>query len=187
VCRCGAPIGRKGSPSEVESDYGSEEGGETVAQKKKLEEYFDEELFVPEMKASSKKEALEELVDALAGTGKIHDKSLILEMLERREALGSTGIGNGVAIPHGRSLAANQIMVVFGKSSKGVEFDSMDGKPVNLFFLILAPPQDRFNQYLPFLGKVVELIKDGAVRARLAEVGSFQDFLKVLSEGQNDE
>jgi PTS system nitrogen regulatory IIA component len=158
-----------------------------VSQKKRLEEYFEEKLFIPEMKAGSKQDALEELVDVLAESEKIHDKSLILEMLERREALGSTGIGHGVAIPHGRSLAANQIMVVFGKSSKGVEFDSMDGEPVNLFFLILAPPQDRFNQYLPFLGKVVELIKDSAVRSRLAEVKSFQDFLAVLSEGQSDE
>lgn len=158
-----------------------------MVQKKKLEEYFEENLFIAEMKAESKQGALEELVDVLAESGKIHDKSIILEMLERREALGSTGIGHGVAIPHGRSLAANQIMVVFGKSSKGVEFDSMDGEPVSLFFLILAPPQDRFNQYLPFLGKVVELIKDSAVRSRLAEVKSFQDFLAVLSEGQSDE
>jgi PTS system nitrogen regulatory IIA component len=167
--------------------YGSEEGGSTVAQKKRLEEYFDEKLFIAEMKAASKQEALEELVYVLAENDKIHDRSLILEMLERREALGSTGIGNGVAIPHGRSLAANQIMVVFGKSTKGVEFDSMDGEPVNLFFLILAPPQDRANLYLPFLGKVVELIKDGAVRSRLTEVKSYQDFLAVLSEGQSDE
>ena len=158
-----------------------------MVQKKRLEEHFDEKLFIAEMKAKSKQEALEELVDVLAESGKIRDKSLILEMLERREALGSTGIGNGVAIPHGRSLAANQIMVVFGKSSKGVEFDSMDDAPVNLFFLILAPPQDRANQYLPFLGKVVELIKDSAVRSRLAEVESYEDFLAVLSEGQSDE
>jgi PTS system nitrogen regulatory IIA component len=158
-----------------------------VVQKKRLEEYFDEQLFMADMKATSKLEALEELVDALVESDRIRDRSLILEMLERREALGSTGIGSGVAIPHGRSLAANQIMVVFGRSSKGVEFDSMDGQPVHLFFLILAPPQDRFNQYLPFLGKVVELIKDETVRSRLAQVKSFQDFLKVLSEGQSDE
>ena len=158
-----------------------------MAQKKRLEEYFDESLFIPDMKAGSKQEALEELVDVLVESGKIRDRALILEMLERREALGSTGIGHGVAIPHGRSLAANQIMVVFGKSSSGVEFDSMDGGPVHLFFLILAPPQDRFNQYLPFLGKVVELIKDAAVRSRLAEVESYQSFVAVLSEGQSDE
>jgi len=126
-------------------------------------------------------------VDALAASGRIKDKSLIMEMLERREALGSTGIGHGVAIPHGRSLAANQIMVVFGKSAAGVPFEAMDGKPVFLVFLILAPPQDRFNQYLPFLGKVVELIKEKSVRKRLMEADSFEDFVGVLSEGQNDE
>ena len=63
----------------------------------------------------------------------------------------------------------------------------MDGKPVSLFFLILAPPQDRQNQYLPFLGKIVELIKEESARGRLMEVASFQDFLDVISEGQSDE
>ena len=158
-----------------------------MAQTKELSEYFDESLFIPDMKADSKADAIKELVETLAKSGKIKDKSLILEMLERREALGSTGIGHGVAIPHGRSLAANQIMVVFGKSSKGVEFESMDGKPVFLFFLILAPPQDRQNQYLPFLGKIVELIKEKPARGRLMEVASFQEFLGVISEGQSDE
>jgi fructose-specific phosphotransferase system IIA component len=159
----------------------------TVVQKKELVEYFDEKLFIPEMKARTKEEALEEMVDALAEAGRIKDKALILEMLQRREALGSTGIGNGVAIPHGRSLAASQIMVVFGKSSKGIEFDAMDGKPAHLFFLIIAPPQDRSNQYLPLLGKIVELIKDEEIREQLGAVKSFQDFVGVLSEGQGDE
>jgi PTS system nitrogen regulatory IIA component len=166
---------------------GNGHGGDSVTQKKKLEEYFDEKLFIAEMKAGTKAAAIEELVDVLAASGRIKDKSLILEMLERREALGSTGIGHGVAIPHGRSLAANQIMVVFGKSSKGVPFESMDGKPVHLFFLILAPPQDRFNQYLPFLGKVVELIKEASMRKRLMDASSFEDFVAVLSEGREDE
>ena len=158
-----------------------------MTKKKKLAEYFDEELFIPALRAETKGPVIEELVDALVGSGKIKDKALILEMLERREALGSTGIGHGVAIPHGRSLAANQIMVVFGKSSTGVPFDSIDDKPVHLFFLILAPPQDRFNQYLPFLGKIVELIKEESVRERLVKVESFQDFLEVLSEDESDE
>jgi len=166
---------------------GARYGGNGVAQKKELAEYFDERLFIPEMKADSKHAAIEELVDALVSGGMIRDKGVIMEMLERREALGSTGIGHGVAIPHGRSLAAEDIMVVFGRSSKGVDFDSMDGKPVHLFFLIIAPPQDRFNQYLPFLGKVVELIKQQSVRNRLMEVGSFQDFLGVLRETKGDD
>lgn len=158
-----------------------------MTKKKRLAEYFEEELFISALKAETKGPVIEELVDALVGSGKIKDKGLILEMLERREALGSTGIGHGVAIPHGRSLAANQIMVVFGKSSTGVPFDSIDDKPVHLFFLILAPPQDRFNQYLPFLGKIVELIKEESVRERLMKVESFQDFLEVLSEDESDE
>ncbi len=158
-----------------------------MKQKKELAEYFDKDLFIPDMEAKTKSAAIEELVDTLSKAGKIKDKSLILEMLERREALGSTGIGHGVAIPHGRSLAADQIMVVFGRSLKGVPFEAMDDKPVQLFFLILAPPQDRFNQYLPFLGKVVELIKEQSVRGRLMEAGSFDEFLGVLSEGRSDE
>jgi len=158
-----------------------------VAQKKELAEYFDERLFLPDLKASTKKAVIEEMVDALVSAGMVRDKPVIMEMLERREALGSTGIGHGVAIPHGRSLAANDIMVVFGKSRKGVDFDAVDGKPVHLFFLIIAPPQDRFNQYLPFLGKVVELIKQETVRNKLIEIESFEDFLEVLKENESDD
>jgi mannitol/fructose-specific phosphotransferase system IIA component (Ntr-type) len=74
-------------------------------------------------------------------------------------------------------------MVVFARSTRGVQFESMDGEPTHLFFVLLAPPQDRANQYLPALGKLVETIQDDGLRDRLMKVTTFDDFAAVIREG----
>jgi PTS system nitrogen regulatory IIA component len=107
-------------------------------------------------------------------------------MLEQREKLGSTGIGRGVAVPHGRSLAMTRLAVVFGRSEAGVEFDSLDGKPVHLFFLTVAPPQDRSNLYLPVLGKIVETVKSARQRRRLLSAKDFEEVSEILEEADQD-
>jgi mannitol/fructose-specific phosphotransferase system IIA component (Ntr-type) len=112
----------------------------------------------------------------------VRDPELLLDMLRRRESLGSTGIGKGVAIPHGRSLAISELRVLFARSEPGVEFDAVDSKPVHLFFLIVAPPQDKRNEYLPLLGRIAELVKDRKVRDRLRKVEDFEDLRELLEE-----
>lgn len=148
-----------------------------------LASYFRESLCIFELKAATKRDALSEMVEAVCADRDIKDHGLILEMLLNRESLGSTAIGKGVAFPHGRTLAVRDLSIVFAHSPTGIDFDSVDRKPTHIFFLIIAPPQDRDNVYLQVLGRVVDLIKDEASRDRIAAAKSFPE-LKAIIEGQ---
>lgn len=148
-----------------------------------LATYFKPSLCIFDLKAANKRDALAEMVEAVCSDRDIRDRGLILEMLLNRESLGSTAIGKGVAFPHGRTLAVRDLSIVFARSASGVDFDSTDKKPTHVFFLIIAPPQDRDNLYLQVLGRVVDLIKDDASRDRIATAQSF-DQLKDIIEGQ---
>jgi mannitol/fructose-specific phosphotransferase system IIA component (Ntr-type) len=148
-----------------------------------LASYFRESLCIFDLKATTKREALAELVEAVCNDRDIRDRDLILEMLLNRESLGSTAIGKGVAFPHGRTLAVRDLSIVFGRSTAGIDFDAVDRKPTHIFFLIIAPPQDRDNVYLQVLGRVVDLIKEDSLRERIAAVKNFAE-LKALIEGQ---
>jgi mannitol/fructose-specific phosphotransferase system IIA component (Ntr-type) len=104
-------------------------------------------------------------------------------MLKRRENLGSTGFGGGVAIPHCRSLVVKRLRVAFARKPEGLDFDALDGKPVHHFFLIVAPPLEVTNpQYLPVLGKIAQFCKDPDVVRRLGELDSVEEFLQLLEE-----
>ncbi|MCK4576342.1 PTS sugar transporter subunit IIA [candidate division WOR-3 bacterium] len=109
-------------------------------------------------------------------------KNILLTTLVRREDMGSTGVGMGIAIPHARSLLVKEFKLVIGLSRKGVLFDSYDGKPVHLFFLIIAPPQETSNSYLITLGKVAELAKNIAKDKRLFSVTEENEFFKIIKE-----
>jgi PTS system nitrogen regulatory IIA component len=148
----------------------------------RLSEFFEEDLFVPQFRSKDKEGVLKELVDVLVRADRIKEGNILLEMLRQREHLGSTGIGRGVAVPHGRTLALTRLCVVFGRASEGVDFDAMDGKPVHLVFLTVAPPQERSNLYLPVLGKIVEMVKSAKSRRRLVNAGSFDEVAEILEE-----
>ncbi|MBW1842177.1 MAG: PTS sugar transporter subunit IIA [Deltaproteobacteria bacterium] len=148
-----------------------------------LTSLFEENLFVPNLRARSKEGALNELAELLATKGKIKDKEILLEMLRQRESLGSTGIGKGIAIPHGRSLAAPKLVIVFGKSNAGIHFDAIDGDPVHLFFMIIAPFQDGQNMYLVILGKLAELLRKKKIRDELLKVKTFEKFTNIIQGG----
>jgi len=105
----------------------------------KLSQLIDEDCILPELKAKDKKGVLEELVDALVTREPSIDKKALVRVLLEREHLGSTGIGDGVAIPHGKFSGITQPIISFGRSRTGLDFDSMDGEPVSLFFLLVAP------------------------------------------------
>ena len=148
-----------------------------------LLDYFDEKLFLPELKASTKNELFEEIVDQFVNVKYLKHKSIVLEMLKKREQLGSTGIGKKIAIPHGRSTSISDIMIAFGKSVKGIDYDAIDGKPVHLIFMIIAPPQDEDNMYLPILGKMVEILGKTKNRNKLMSAESFEDFVEIITKG----
>jgi len=130
----------------------------------------------------TKNDILEELVKPLIDTGKIRNKHVLLETLLKRETLGSTGIGKSVALPHCRTLAISQICVVVGISQKGIDYNAIDKKKVKLFFLIVAPPQEKINQYLPLLGKIVEIVRDNKNRKNLLKTENYTDFMEIIQE-----
>ena len=146
----------------------------------RLIEFFSADAISLNLKGSSKDDVLTELIRLL----RLDDKSesMLYKMLKRRENLGSTGIGRGIAIPHCRSLVVNRLRVAFGRKPEGVDFKAIDNKPVHYFFVIVAPPLEVSNQYLPVLGKIAQFAKDADVPERLAKMQTADEFLKLLEE-----
>lgn len=149
----------------------------------KLASFFREEFFLPKLVSETKERVLGELVQPLVDAGKVKSKGLILETLNRRETLGSTGIGKGVAVPHCRTLAVFEILIVVGIAQEGIQYDAIDKKKVTLFFLIVAPPQEETNLYLPILGKIVEIVRNSKVRRSLRKVKDFSSLLDAVLGG----
>lgn len=142
--------------------------------------YFRKENYIAELQADNKYDLLEEMIAPLFNQRVITNKKVILETLKKRELLGSTGIGKGVAIPHCRSLAVSDIHIVVGISKEGIPYEASDNEKVRLFFLIIAPPQEKSNLYLPFLGKIVELVWDTEIRESLKDCSDFSSFLTII-------
>ena len=145
-----------------------------------LREFFTEDGIKLDLQGSSKDEILKELI-ALLGLDE-KSQGILFKMLKRRENLGSTGIGKGIAIPHCRSLVVNRLRVAFGRKPEPVEYRAIDDQPVQYFFLIVAPPLEVSNQYLPVLGKIAGFVKEPDVPGRLAQVQSPKEFLALLEE-----
>lgn len=145
-----------------------------------LREFFNADVVKLELEGESKDEILKELIALLD----LDDKSegILFKMLRRRENLGSTGIGRGISIPHCRSLVVNRLRVAFGRKSAGIDFKAIDSQPVHHFFLIVAPPLEVSNQYLPVLGKIAQFAKEPDVPERLANLESAGEFLELLEE-----
>lgn len=145
-----------------------------------LRDFFSPDAIQLELQAETKDEALKELV-ALLGLDE-KSEGILFKMLKRRENLGSTGIGRGIAIPHCRSLVVNRLRVAFGRKASGLDFKAIDDKPVRYIFLIVAPPLEVSNQYLPVLGKIAQFSKESDIPERLAELERPADFLRLLEE-----
>ncbi|MEO0145061.1 MAG: PTS sugar transporter subunit IIA [candidate division WOR-3 bacterium] len=122
-----------------------------------LEKLLSEERVKIGMKAKDKDSALEELVSLLNLPD--NSKQIILDALKKRELIGSTGIGKGIAIPHTRSTVVNEVYLAVGISKEGVDFQAVDNQPVHLFFLLIAPPNDPGSTYLIVLGKIAQIAK----------------------------
>ena len=145
-----------------------------------LREFFTEDAIQLDLQGEGKDEILKELI-ALLGLDE-KSQGILFKMLKRRENLGSTGIGKGIAIPHCRSLVVNRLRVAFGHRREGVDFQAVDNKPVCHFFLIVAPPLEISNQYLPVLGKIAQFVKEPDVPDRLAALRTPEDFLRLLEQ-----
>ncbi|MGE5840385.1 MAG: PTS sugar transporter subunit IIA [Deltaproteobacteria bacterium] len=150
----------------------------------KLSELIDEDYILPELKAKDKKGVLEELVDALVKREPSIDKKALVKVLLERERLGSTGIGDGVAIPHGKFHGITRPIISFGRSRKGLDFESMDGEPVFLFFLLVAPEYSA-SIHLKALAKIAKILKNSAFRKILMEAPDKNELYRTII--QNDE
>ena len=145
-----------------------------------LRDFFSPDAVSLDLKGTTKDEILGELIGLLTLDEK--DEATLFKMLKRRENLGSTGIGRGIAIPHCRSLVVNTLRVAFGRKKDGLDFKSIDDQPARCFFLIVAPPLEVSNQYLPVLGKIAQFSKELDVPDRLLTITSPAEFMALLQE-----
>ncbi len=149
----------------------------------KITDYFTPELVVAEFTASTKDEALQQLAEQVAVAAGL-ESAAVLAVLKDREALGSTGIGGGIAIPHGKMAGLKDVLVFFARSSPGIEFAAVDGKPVHLIFLLLAP-ENAAGTHLKLLARISRMLKQSAFRDKLlaaADAGALYDLIKQEDE-----
>ncbi|PTX59661.1 PTS system nitrogen regulatory IIA component [Melghirimyces profundicolus] len=135
----------------------------------KLSDLLTEDLMVLELNGSSRDEVMEELLDRLDKTGVLSDRDQFKRDLYAREEHGSTGIGFGIAIPHGKSAGVREPRVVFGRKPSGVEWDSMDGEPARLVFMIAVPEEQAGEEHLRILQALSRRLIDDTFRQALLE------------------
>jgi len=147
----------------------------------KIMEFLNEKAIIANLKAQDKEGLIRELVDALHKAGAIKDKEELTSTLLAREALGSTGIGQGIGIPHGKSDKVKQLVAAFGLSRKGVKFDSLDGEPVYIFFLLVAP-EESAGPHLKALARISRFLKDKYFRDLLKNAKDEKEIIKIIKE-----
>jgi PTS system nitrogen regulatory IIA component len=150
----------------------------------KLSDMLEQNHILLDLKAKDKKEVLEELAEVITGREPSLDRSSLVRVLLERERLGSTGIGEGVAIPHGKFPGISQPIISFGRSRKGLDFDSMDGGPAYLFFLLVAP-ENSASVHLKALAKIAKILKNSSFRKTLMEAPTREEVYRTII--QNDE
>jgi len=137
-----------------------------------------------ELEAENKSDAIAELTDALMRVEKGLDRDEVIQALQERERLGSTGIGQGVAIPHGKLKHISHMLMSFGRSRRGIDFDSMDRQPAHLFFLLLAP-ENAAGEHLKTLARICKLMKNAEVRQRLLDATGSEAIFSIICEEEN--
>lgn len=149
----------------------------------KLMEFIVKDAIIPDLKSTEKVAVISEMVDALKETNSINagDVKDIMRALIKREELGSTGIGKGVAVPHTKHASIKGIVGLVARSVKGVEFDALDGEPVYLFFLLLSP-SDSAGSHLSALERISNVIRDGDFRRFIKEASSKNEIIEILKE-----
>jgi PTS system nitrogen regulatory IIA component len=147
----------------------------------KIMDYLNEEWVLSDLKGTDKPSILKELSNVLVKPCQVTSVEELLQVLLDREKLGSTGIGEGIAIPHGRLKKLKKFFVSFGRSLKGVDFDSIDQKPSHLFFLVIAPENSAVDN-LKLLGRIVTLLKEPSFKKRLMQAPSQKELFQVISE-----
>jgi PTS system nitrogen regulatory IIA component len=146
----------------------------------KLGDFLKKEYVFPDLQAAGKQEVLAELVDGLAANMEDLEREAALDVLVERENLGTTGIGEGVAIPHGKLEKLEGIVLAVGRSKQGVDFEALDFKPCKIFFLVLAPEQVA-GMHLRILAHISRLLKDEEFRKSFMEANDREELWRLLS------
>ncbi|HKX11583.1 MAG TPA: PTS sugar transporter subunit IIA [bacterium] len=139
------------------------------------------ESILPELKSKDKDGVIRELAEAVTRSESAIPADSLTEVLAEREKLGSTGIGSGVAIPHGKLPNLDRIVAAFGRSRPGIDFDSQDGEPAHLFFVLVAP-ENTAGLHLKALAKLSRLLKDSHFRQKLLDVSDAQAIYDAIAE-----
>jgi len=143
-------------------------------------EFLRVDRIAADMQAADKEGALRELADLLGGDV-VADRAAVLSAWIERERLASTGIGDGVAIPHGKLRSAGGLVATMGRSRRGVEFGSMDGRPAHLFFALVAP-ENSAGLHLKALARISRLLKDSDFRSRLLDADTAADLFRIVAD-----
>jgi fructose-specific phosphotransferase system IIA component len=149
-----------------------------------LEDHIREGLIRCQLRSRKKAAVIEELAELFQDNGVVKDTGELTDAIRQREKLESTAIGNGVAIPHGRSDSVSELMVVFGRSREGVDFRAVDRKPVHLIFMVAAPPNVR-KQYLQIVAKLVRLSKSKVMREALLRAEKPEEVMELIRDFDN--
>ena len=149
----------------------------------RIMEFLPERAVACDLKANDKEGIIRELIGLLVQAGSVKEKDVdpLTRILLEREALGSTGIGHGVAIPHGKSNCVNHLFSAFGVSRQGLDFDALDGEAVHIFFLLVAP-EDSAGPHLKALARISRLLKDRQFRESLRAATDEKTLIKLLRE-----
>lgn len=147
----------------------------------KITDILHEDSIIGKLTSRDKKGVLEELVSVLVEHGRLKSKENPVQVLLERERLGSTGIGDGIAIPHGKLKDIKSMICSFGRTREGIDFQSIDEKPSHLFFLLFAP-QDSAGEHLQALARLSRILKDGQLRKRLMEAASKNEIYRLIAE-----
>ncbi|MBI5145333.1 MAG: PTS sugar transporter subunit IIA [Candidatus Omnitrophica bacterium] len=149
----------------------------------KIMDFLSKKAIIMDIKSSRKEEVIRELVDALVNAAEIEKRytNKLMEALLTRESLGSTAIGQGVAIPHAKSECVEKLIAAFGLSQRGVDFDSLDGEPAYIFFLLVAP-QDSAGPHLKALARISRLLKDKYFRDHLRAAKDAAQVINIISQ-----
>lgn len=145
----------------------------------KLSKFCSEDLIIFNLKSREKESVLKELIELTSGSKLVKDSEELLKDVKEREDLVTTGVGYGVAFPHAKTKATKGIVIAFGRSEGGIDFDAMDHKPVHLFFLIAAP-EDAIGAHLNVMARLSYIMKSEENRKKMMTVTSPGELLQIL-------
>jgi PTS system nitrogen regulatory IIA component len=150
----------------------------------KLADILRESSVIADIKGVTKREILFEMVETLKNAKLIDDVDSVVDIIMEREKLGSTGIGDGVAIPHGKMKKLNTILCVAGRSIDGVNFDAVDRQPVHIFFLVLAP-EDSASMHLKVLSRISKVLRDQSFRKKILKLTDAHEIYSNIIEADD--